>query len=115
MSCSPRQETSASPLASSIPPWLRSARRIARSPLKLFVRSSTKRRPSSPALACACASPCVRHHVSGSHSLALRSTAALPPELPRSPDQRLNGTFCTPCVRRCEVSQRCEREFDRQR
>jgi transposase len=72
MNCSPRQATSWSPIPSYVSPWLRSARRIEPAPLRAFARSSIKRRPSSPALACACASPCVRHRVSGSHSPARR-------------------------------------------
>jgi hypothetical protein len=48
ISCSPLQATSASPIASCISPWLRSARRIERTPPRPSVRCSTKRRQSSP-------------------------------------------------------------------
>src|SRR5271167_3634593 len=92
MSCSPLQATSASPIASCISPWLRSARRIERTPPRPSVRCSTKRRQSSPALACGFASQCVHHHVSGLPSPARQSSAAPPRLLPRFPDRRRNRT-----------------------
>jgi hypothetical protein len=73
MSYSPPQATSASPTASCISPWLRSARRIEHSPPRPSVRRSTKQRQSSLALACGFASRCVRHHVSGLPSPAGRA------------------------------------------
>ena len=82
-SCSPLQAISASATASCTSPWLRSARRIARAPPRPSVGCSTRRRQSSPALACACASQCVRHRGSGLPSPARRSSAALPRLLPR--------------------------------
>src|SRR5208337_3831636 len=93
MSCSPLQATSASPIASCISPWIRSARRIERTPPRPSVRCSTKRRQSSPALACGFGSQCVRHPVSGLPSPARRSTAAPPRLLPRFPNRRRNRTF----------------------
>src|SRR5215831_14175757 len=78
MSCSPPQATCASPRASSISPWLRSAHRTERTPPKRSVRSSTRRRQSSLVLACGSASQCVRRGVSGLPSLVLRSSAAAP-------------------------------------
>src|SRR6202043_135445 len=92
MSCSPLQATSTSPIASCISPWLRSARRIERTPPRPSVRCSTKRRQSSPALACGFASQCVHHHVSGLPSPARQSSAAPPRLLPRFPDRRRNRT-----------------------
>jgi hypothetical protein len=65
MSCSPLLAKSASARASCTSPWLRSARRIERTPPKPSVRSSTKPRQSSPALTCASASRCVRDRVLG--------------------------------------------------
>ena len=94
MSCSPRQATSASPIASCISPWLRSARRIEPTPPRHSVRCSTKPRQSSPARACGFASQCVRHPVSGLPSPARRSSAAPPRLFRRLPDRRQNRTFC---------------------
>jgi hypothetical protein len=93
MSCSPPQATSASPIASCISPWLRSVRRIERTQPRPSVRCSTKRRQSSPALACGFGSQCVRHPVSGLPSPARRSSAPPRRPLPRFPDQRRNRTF----------------------
>src|SRR5260370_38116967 len=93
MSCSPVQATSASPIASCISPWLRSARRIERTPPRPSVRCSTKRRQFSPALACGFGSRGVRHLVSGLPSPARRSSAAPRRPLPRFPDRRRNRTF----------------------
>jgi hypothetical protein len=93
MSCSSLRATSASPIASCISPWLRSARRIERTPPRPCVRCLIKRRQSSPALACGFASQCVRLHVSGLPSPARRSSAAPPRRLPRFPDRRRNRTF----------------------
>src|ERR1700736_580432 len=56
MSCSPPQATSASAITSCISPWLRSARRIERTPPKPSVRCSTRPPRLSPARACAFAS-----------------------------------------------------------
>ena len=93
MSCSPLQATSASPRPSYILPWLRSAPRIEPAPSRPSARCSTKLRPCSPVLACACGSPCVRHHVSGSPSPAPRSSATPPPLSSPFPDRRRNRTL----------------------
>src|SRR5262245_331007 len=93
MSCSPLQATSASPRPSYILPWLRSAPRIEPAPSRPSARCSTKLRPCSPVLACACGSPCVRHRVSGSPSPAPRSSATPPPLSSPFPDRRRNRTL----------------------
>src|SRR5262245_32519669 len=93
MSCSPSQATSASQIASSVSPWPHSARRIERRPPKHFVRSSTRRRQSSPALVCVSASQCSLRGVSGLPFPALRPSAAHPRPLPRPPNRRRNRTF----------------------
>ena len=92
-SCSLLQATSASATTSCISPWLRSARRIARTPPRLSARCSTKRRRSSPALACGFASQCVRHRVSGLPSPARQWSAALPRPSRRFHDRRQNRTI----------------------
>jgi hypothetical protein len=84
-------------MVSSISSWPRSAHHIAPTPPRPSVRSSTRRRPSSPALASAFALQCVRRGVSGLHSPALRSSAATSRQLPLRPDWRRNRTFwCYP-------------------
>src|SRR5262249_55532504 len=93
MSCSPPQATFASPRASSISPWLRSARPIARTPPRRSVSSSTRRRLSSQDLACAFVLQCVRPGVSGLLSPALLSSAAPPQKVPRHPDRPRNRTI----------------------
>ena len=92
-SCSPLQATSTSQTASLLSPWLHSARRIARTPPRRSVRSSITRRPSSPALACGCASKCASRGASGLPFPAHRSSAAPPRFLPRLPDRGSNRTF----------------------
>ena len=87
-SCSPLQAISVSATASCTSPGLRSARRIARAPPRLSVGCSTRRRQSSPALACGFASQCVRHRGSGLPSPARRSSAARPRSSCSSPDRR---------------------------
>jgi hypothetical protein len=57
------------------------------------VRSSIKRRPPSPALACGCASICARRGASGLPFPARRSSAAPPRFVPRLPDRSSNRTF----------------------
>jgi hypothetical protein len=74
--------------------WLRSARRIERTPPTPSARCSTKRRPSSPALACGFGSQCARDHTSGLLSLGRRSSAAPPRLFPRFPNRLRNRTFC---------------------
>ena len=54
------------------------------------MRSSIKRRPSSPALACGCTSICARRGASGSPFPARRSSAAPPRFVPRLPDRSSN-------------------------
>jgi len=57
-------------------------------PPRRSVRCSTKRRPSSPAPACACALPCVRRRASGSPSQARQASTPSPLQpLPRAPDR----------------------------
>src|SRR5439155_8546244 len=92
MNCSPPPATSASAMASCISPWLRSARPIEHRPPRRSVGYSTKRRQSTPALACGFASQRVRHRASGLPSPARRPSAA-PPRPSRLPDRRQNRTF----------------------
>src|SRR5512145_1935277 len=89
----PLQVISASPIASCISLWLRSARRIEPAPPRPSAKCSTKPPPSSPALAFGCASPYVRHLVSVLPSQARRSRTAPSPPLSGLPDRRRNRTF----------------------
>ena len=75
MSCSPRQVTSASPIASCRSRWRRSARRIARSLPRLCATSSTRQRQSFPALPSGCGLRSSRRAVSALPFQARRASA----------------------------------------